>query len=121
MRIEDNRPRRLDDIMQRPRIPPIKKPWTQFNRIKTRAHIRDHPKNQPKRRPRLPDHHRHVLARQPQRNHADEVDHPVHRERPPPKSIRAIENDVVRLRGIVEGDLERQTDHAVREGHEEVG
>ena len=120
MRIENHRPRRLDDIMQRPRIPPVEKMRTQLKRIETRAHIRYHPKDQPERRPRLPHHHRHVLTRQPQRNHAHEVDHPVDRKRAASKGVRAVEDDVVRLRRVVERDLEGEGDEGVGERHEEV-
>ena len=120
MRIENHRPRRLDDVVQRPGIPPIEKVRAQLDGIKSRAHITNHPENQPKRCPRLANHHRHVLACQAQRNHADEIDHPVHGKRAVAKGVSPVEGDVVRLRRVVEGDLEGKRDEAVGEGHEEV-
>lgn len=61
--------------------PPIIKRRTQLLRIEARANVRNHPKDQPHRRPRLSDDHRHILARHAQRRHADPIDHPIHLSR----------------------------------------
>lgn len=107
--------------MQWPRIPPIIKLGRNIQRIKRRTDITNHPKDQPHRRPRLADDHRHVLARQAERPHAEEVDHPVHHERRLPVRIRIVRHLCFRRGLLVEGDLEGERDHAVCERHGEVG
>lgn len=107
--------------MQRPRIPPVIELRRQVQRIKAGRHITDDPEDQPHCRPRLPDNHRHVFARQTQRYHPDPVDHPIHDE-----SRRAVRIGVVRhlvpWRGrVVEGDLEGEGDEGVEERHGQVG
>ena len=108
-------------IMQRPRIPPIIKLRRNIQRIKARANITNDPKNQPHRRPRLADDHRHVLARHPQRAHPEEVDHPVHHERRLPVRVRIMHGQIAGCGLIAEGDAEGERDEAVGERHEEVG
>ena len=113
--------------MQRPSIPPPIKPRCNLNIIKTRAHIRDYPENQEQPHPRHAHNHRHILTRQPQRNHAAEIQHPVHNKRT--SAIRhgipfhhignlGFAGDGVRVREV---DLESHADKGVGEREEEVG
>jgi hypothetical protein len=44
-------------------------------------HIRDDPEDEKESHPRLTNDHSHVLASQTESDHADKVEHPVHRER----------------------------------------
>lgn len=46
------------------------------------------------------------------------VDHPVHRERAVPKSVRIRRRHVVRALGLSEGDLEGETDEGIRQAQE---
>ncbi len=106
--------------MQRPSIPPSIKPRRQFNSVEASRDVTDDPEDQPQRRPRLPDRHRDVLARQPERDHADEVDHPVDGEGAAAVGVRVLSDFGVRSGGVVEGDLEGQRYHRVGERQEEV-
>ena len=107
--------------MQRPSISPVIEARRQLNSIETRGHIGDDPEDQPHGRPRLPNHHRHVLARQPQRNHPHPVNHPEHHKRALTICIRISDAGVHRARLVAEGDLECQGDERVGQGHEEIG
>ena len=108
-------------VMQRPRIPPIIKFRRDIQRIEGRTDVTYHPKDQPHRRPRLTNDHRHVLTCQAERPHAEEVDHPVHYERRLPVRVRIVRHLCGRRGLLVEGDLEGERDHAVCERHGEVG
>lgn len=78
-------------LVQRPRIPPVVELRRQVQRIEARRHITDNPEDQPHRRPRLTDNHRHIFARQAQRYHSDPVDHPINN-----KSRSSVRVGVVR-------------------------
>ena len=93
-------------IVQRPRIPPVIELRRDIQRIETRADVANHPKDQPHRRPRLADNHRHVLARQSQRTHPEEVDHPIDDECGMPVRIRIMCWYRSWGRLIIERDLE---------------
>ena len=73
-------PTRIHDLIQRPRIFSLEEARRQRDGIEARAGVRDGPEYQPKRCPRLPDHHGDVLKCEAQRYHADEGQHPVYRE-----------------------------------------
>lgn len=103
--------------MQRPRIPPVVKLRRQVQRIKARRHITDNPEDQPHCRPRLPDNHRHVLARQAQRDHPDPVNHPVHDEGSSAVRVGVVRHLVAGRGRVIEGDLEGEGDEGVEEGH----
>ncbi len=108
-------------LMQRPRIPPVVELRRQVQRIKARRHITDNPEDQPHRSPRLPNDHRHVLARQAQRYHPYPVDHPIHNESRCAVCV-GIVCHLVPWRGwVVEGDLEGEGDEGIEKGHGQVG
>ena len=107
--------------MQRPSISPIIEMRRQLNRIESCSDIGNDPENQPHRRPRLSNHHRHILARQPQRNHSHPVDHPVHDKGALAIGLWVGHAGVHRARIVAEGDLKRQRDERVGQRHEEVG
>lgn len=107
--------------MQRPRIPPVIEFRRDIQRIKTRADVANHPKDQPHRRPRLADDHRHILARKTQRAHAEEVDHPVHQKRGMPVRICVMCWYISWHRLVIKRYLEGERDEAVGKRHGEVG
>ena len=107
--------------MQRPGISPRIEARRQLNSIETRGHIGDDPEDQPHGRPRLPNHHGHVLARQPQRNHPHPINHPEHHKRCLTIGVRISDAGEHGARLVAEGDLERQGDERVGQGHEEIG
>lgn len=84
-------------------------------------------KDKPHARPRLPDNHGHILARETKRTHADEVKHPVNEEGALSVGIRVpvFDERGPHLRGdrVAAGkvDLECQGDEGVGKGEEEIG
>ena len=119
MQIEDRAPGRLDDVVQRPGVAPVVPLGRQVEAVKRRRDVGDDPEDEPHGRPGLPDDHGDVLARQPEGDHADEVDHPVHDEGALAVGVRVVAHR--RGRGVGDGDLEGAGDEGVGEGHEEVG
>ena len=75
--IKQHRFARFHNIVQWPRIPVVIESRRQFNRVESRANVRDDPENKPDGRPRSADDHGDILTSKPQRTHPDEVDHPV--------------------------------------------
>lgn len=126
MRETDERRKRIArdielTIMQRPGIAPIVELGRQLERVKARRYIRNDPKNQPHRRPRLPDQHRHVLARQPQRDHAHVINHPVYHKRAFAISV-GVFSDLGRRSGrIRERGLKGKGNQRIGKRHETVG
>ena len=108
-------------VMQRPRIAPKIKPRRKRNAIKRRAYITDDPEDQPERRPWHANHHGHILTCQTKRDHADVVDHPVHRKTAVVVGGGGICDFGWRRWGRGERDLEGERDEGVEEGEEEVG
>ena len=104
--------------MQRPRVTPVVKLRHEFNSIKRRGHVADDPEDQPHGRPRLPDDHRDVFARQAQSAHADEIDHPEDGESPVAEGVVVVCHLGGGGRGGGEWDLERQRHKRVGERHE---
>lgn len=113
--------------MKRPCIPPAVKRRRNFYIIERRRHIRNNPKDEEQPHPRHPHDHSHVLARQSQRDHAEEVQHPVYqkravaiRDRVPVRNVRDLRlgRNGICVRKI---NLECHGDKRVGEREHEVG
>ena len=120
MQVEQGAPGRLDDVVQRPRVAPVVPLGRQVEGVEGRRHVGDDPEDEPHGRPRLPDDHGHVLAREAEGDHADEVDHPVDDEGALAVGVRVVGDRGGRSGGVGEGDLEGEGDERVSQGHEEV-
>ena len=121
MQIKQRAPGRFDNIVQRPRVTPIVPLRCQVEGVKGRGDVGDDPEDEPHGRPRLPDGHGDVLAREAEGDHADEVDHPVDDKGALAVSLGAVGANGPRGGGVAKGDLVGEGDEGVGEGHEEVG
>ena len=121
MQIEQGAPGRLDDVVQRPGVAPVVPLGRQVEAVKRRGDVGDDPEDEPEGGPGLADGHGDVLARHPQGDHADEVDHPVHDEGALAVGVRVGGRGRGRARGVGKRDLEGERDEGVGERHEEVG
>ena len=112
--------------MQRPSVAPAIEGRRNLNIVERRRHVRDDPENQEQAHPWHTHNHGHVLTRQAERNHAEEVEHPVHQE-----CCMAIGNRIavrnvrdLGLRcdgiGVSEVDLESHGDEGVGQREHEV-
>lgn len=66
--------------MQRPSVAPTVKRRRDLNVIEGRRHIRNNPEDQEQPHPRHTHNHCCVLTGQAQRDHAEEIQHPVYQE-----------------------------------------
>ena len=121
VQVEERAPGRFDDVVQRPRVAPVVPLRRQVEGVKGRRDVGDDPEDEPHGRPRLPDGHRDVLAREAEGDHADEVDHPVDDEGAFAVRVGVVGDRGAGGGGVREGDLEGEGDEGVGEGHEEVG
>lgn len=121
MQVEEGAPGRFDDVVQRPGVAPVVPLGRQVEGVEGGRDVGDDPEDEPHGRPRLPDRHGDVLARETQGDHADEVDHPVDGKGALAVRVRVVGDRGVRGGGVGEGDLEGEGDERVGEGHEEVG
>lgn len=62
VQVKQDTPARLDDIVQRPRVPPVVETRLDVNIVKRRRHICNHPEDEPQPRPRLSHYHGDVFA-----------------------------------------------------------
>jgi hypothetical protein len=74
---EQNLPAPLHNRMQRPRIPPAIEGRCDFDVVEGRGHVGDDPEDEEETHPWHADHHGHVFAGQAERDHAEEIEHPV--------------------------------------------
>lgn len=108
-------------IMQGPGIAPIVELGRQLDRVEARRYIRNDPEDQPHGRPRLPDQHCHILAREAQRNHAHEINHPVYHKCAFAERVGVFGN-LGRCSGrIRERNLESKRNQRIGKRHETVG
>lgn len=113
--------------MQRPRVAPSVKDRCNLNVIERRRNVRNDPENQPKSHPRRTNHHSHILTRKTQRDHAEEVQHPVHQERSVAIRHRVSVCNVSDLRltrnrvCVCEVDLKGHRDEGIGEREHKVG
>ena len=121
MQVEEGAPGGLDDVVQRPGVAPVVPAGREVEGVKGRGDVGDDPEDEPHGRPGLADGHGDVFAREPQRDHADEVDHPVDRKGAVAVGVRVVGHGDVGGGGVGEGDLEGEGDEGVGEGHEKVG
>ncbi len=77
----------FDDVVEWPRVAPTIKTRRKIDVVESRGYIHDDPENEPEAGPRLADDHGDVLAREAERHHAPEIDHPVYDERRAPVGI----------------------------------
>ena len=108
-------------VMQRPGVPPVIEFRRDIQGIETGADVANHPEDQPHGRPRLADDHRHVLASQSQRAHAEEIDHPIHQKCGMSVCVSIMCWYISRRWLAIEWDLKGEGDEAVGERHGEVG
>lgn len=114
-------------MMQRPRVTPPVEGGLGIDIVEACADVANHPEDQPKAHPRLPHEHGHVLARQAQRRHPEEVQHPINGKAAPPIRIRvAVGGDGgehLAIHGVPAGeiDLKGERDEAIGERQENVG
>ena len=121
MEVEERAPGRLDNVVQGPGVAPVVEPGRQVEAVKGRGDVGDDPEDEPHGRPGLADGHGHVLARQAQGDHADEVDHPVDDKGALAVGDRVVGHGGVGRGAVGKGDLEGERDEGVGERHEEVG
>ena len=121
MEVEEGAAGGLDDVVERPGVAPVVPLGGEVEGVEGGGDVGDDPEDEPHGRPGLADGHGDVFAREAQRDHADEVDHPVHGE-----GALAVGGGVVGDFGGGRGrvgkrDLEGERDEGVGERHEEVG
>lgn len=128
MQIEQDLPTPFHNVMQRPDISPSVKPRLDIQVVESGRDVGDDPEDEPQSRPRLSDEHCRVFAGQAERDHAEEVEHPVDGKSAVAVCVGVVVavdrpcGDGVRADGIAAGevDLEGQADERVGQGEEEV-
>lgn len=121
VQIEERAPGRLDNVVQGPGVAPVVPLGREVEGVEGGGDVGDDPEDEPHGRPGLADGHGHVLAREAEGDHADEVDHPVDDEGALAAGVGVVGDRCARGGRVAEGDLEGEGDEGVGEGHEEVG
>ena len=121
VQVEEGAAGGLDDVVQRPSVAPVVPAGREVEGVEGGRDVGDDPEDEPHGRPGLADDHGDILAREPERDHADEVDHPVDGEGAAAVGIGVGGDGRLRGRGVREGNLEGERDEGVGERHAEVG
>jgi len=113
--------------MKRPSVSPPVEPRRDLDIIKRSGNVANDPEDQEQSHPRHAYYHGHVLTGQSQRDHATEIQHPIHDERATSICHRIAFHHIRDLRftgdgvGMPEVDLESHGHEGVGEGEHEVG